>query len=87
MLLPVFRTVPTPAQPDVPMGYIVTLSRGQLEGATVFHAQVRELPDVVEFAETAEAAFALAIDAIRTTAEMFAERGRAMPPATNIGLA
>ena len=57
--------------------YNISVRRGEFEGETLFEARVRELPDLVEYGETYAEAYDLAIDAIETTAEMFAELGRA----------
>lgn len=59
--------------------YNISVRRGEFEGETLFEARVRELPDLVEYGETYAEAYDLAIDAIETTAEMFAELGRALP--------
>jgi len=62
-----------------PEDYGITIKRGEFEGEVCFEARVRELPDLVEYADTADEAYALALDAIETTAEIFAEKGRKMP--------
>lgn len=59
--------------------YGITVRRVIEEGEPCFEARVRELPDVVEYADTFEEAYELAIDTIETTAEALAEQGRAMP--------
>ena len=59
--------------------YGVTIRRGAFEGEVCFEARVQELPDIVEYADTYEEAYQLAMDAIATTAEVFAEKGRRMP--------
>lgn len=59
--------------------YNITVRRGEFEGEMLFEARIRELPDLVAYADTAEEAYTLAVDAIETTAEAFAERGRTMP--------
>ncbi|MDE0446594.1 MAG: toxin-antitoxin system HicB family antitoxin [Spirochaetaceae bacterium] len=48
--------------------------------APLFEERIKELPDVREFAESAQEAYALAIDTIETAAAMFAETGRPFPP-------
>ncbi len=59
--------------------YAITIVKGEFEGETCFRATVRELPDIAEFADTADEAYGLARDAIATTAEIFSEQGQAMP--------
>ena len=51
------------------------------EGEPLFEARVKELPDVREYAESAQEAYDLTIDTIETAAWMFAETGRPFPPA------
>ena len=63
-----------------PYSYNITVRRGVFEGETLFEARVKELPDVREYAESAQDAYTLAIDTIETAAEMFAEAGRPFPP-------
>lgn len=62
--------------------YNISVRRGVFEGETLFEARVKELPDLIEYGETFEEAHALAVDAIETTAKIFAEKGRIMPPPT-----
>ena len=62
--------------------YNITVRRGEFEGETLFEARVKELPDLVEYGETFEEAHALAVDAIATTSEILAEKGRVMPIST-----
>ncbi len=62
-----------------PHDYKITIRHGVFEGEPCFEARVKELPDVVEYGDTAEEAYALAIDTIETTAEILAEKGRRMP--------
>lgn len=59
--------------------YNINIRRGEFDGETLFEARVKELPDLVEYAESYEDAYALAVDAIETTAKVLAERGRNMP--------
>lgn len=59
--------------------YNITVRRGVFEGETLYEARIKELPDLVEYAETHAEAYELAVDAIETTAEVMAERGRTMP--------
>lgn len=62
-----------------PHAYGIEVRRRRIDGDVVFEARVRELPDLAEYADTADEAYALAVDAIATTAKVLAERGRAMP--------
>jgi predicted HicB family RNase H-like nuclease len=59
--------------------YAITIIKGEFEGEICFRATVRELPDIMEFADTADEAYELARDAIETTAAIFSEKGRVMP--------
>lgn len=59
--------------------YNITIRLGEFEGETLFEARVKELPDLIEYGETFDEAHALAVDAIETTAAIFAEKGRIMP--------
>jgi predicted HicB family RNase H-like nuclease len=62
-----------------PHAYNITVRRGDFEGEMCFEARVKELPDLAEYGDTFEEAYQLAIDAIETTAEIFAEKGKSMP--------
>jgi predicted HicB family RNase H-like nuclease len=62
-----------------PHDYGITIRRIQEEDGVCFEARIRELPDIAEYADTFEDAYALAIDAIETTAEALSEQGRSMP--------
>lgn len=62
-----------------PHSYNITVRRANFDGEVFFEARVKELPDVAEYADTADEAYALAIDTIEATAEIFAEKGKAMP--------
>ena len=66
------------ASPD-PYAYNITVRACEFEGEPLFEARVKELPDVREFAGSAQEAYALAIDTIETAAAMFAETGRPFP--------
>ena len=61
--------------------YNITIRKAVIEGEALYEARIRELPDVTEYADTAEEAYALAIDTIETTARILHERGKAMPVA------
>jgi predicted HicB family RNase H-like nuclease len=63
-----------------PRAYTISVRRGEFEGEVCFEARVRELPDVAEYADTFEEAYALAIDTIETTADILAQKGRSLPP-------
>ena len=62
-----------------PHDYGITIRRIIEEEGVCFEARIRELPDLAEYADTFEEAYALAIDAIVTTAEALSEQGRSMP--------
>lgn len=62
-----------------PNAYNITVRRSEFEGEVCFEARVKELPDLTEYGDTFEETYALAIDAIKTTAEVFAEKGKPMP--------
>lgn len=64
-----------------PHAYGIEVRRRNIDGEAVFEARVRELPDLAEYADTFEEAYALAVDAVTTTAKVLAGRGKAMPPA------
>ncbi len=64
-----------------PYAYNITVRRAMFEGEVCFEARVKELPDLIEYADTADEAYALAVDGIETTAEIMNEKGRAMPTA------
>ncbi len=59
--------------------YNITIRHGVFEDEPCYEARVRELPDIVEYGDTFEEAYELAIDAIETTAEIMSEKGRPMP--------
>lgn len=63
-----------------PADYSITVRQVNLDGEPVFEARIRELPDVVEYADRADEAYDLALDSIETTAIVLAEQGRPMPP-------
>lgn len=63
-----------------PNAYNITVRRAEIEGEVCFEARVRELPDVMEYADSADEAYALAVDTIATTFEILTEKGRVMPP-------
>lgn len=59
--------------------YNITVRKGMFDGELCFEARVAELPDIAEYADSFEEAYALAIDTIEITAEIFLEQGRTMP--------
>ena len=60
--------------------YGVRIRHAEFDGEWLYEASVREFPDLTEYAETFEAAYALMMDAIATASEMLAEQGREVPP-------
>ncbi|TFH72254.1 toxin-antitoxin system HicB family antitoxin [Gammaproteobacteria bacterium LSUCC0112] len=65
--------------------YSITVRYGNFDGEICFEATVKELPDLAEYADSWHEAYELALDAIETTAAIFAEQGRVMPqPAPNV---
>ena len=62
-----------------PHSYNITVRKANFDGEVFFEARVKELPDVAEYADTFEEAYALAIDTIEMTAEIFSAKGKAMP--------
>lgn len=64
-----------------PHAYNITVRRDSFEGEVLFEARVKELPDLAEYGESYDEAYSLAIDAIETAAEAFAEKGRKFPTA------
>lgn len=59
--------------------YTISIRKSEFEGEWCFEARIAELPDVAEYADSAEEAYDLAIDTIETTAQIMAERGKSMP--------
>ena len=53
--------------------YNITVRQIEADTQVLFEARVRELPDVVDFGETWEEAYALAVDSIETIAEIMAQ--------------
>lgn len=60
--------------------YDITVRKGIFSDEECYEACVRELPDVAEYADSFEEAYALAIDTIVTTAEIFAEKATQIAP-------
>jgi len=63
-----------------PRAYNITIRHGEFEGEMLYEARVKELPDLAEYGETADEAYALVVDAIETAMAAYADRGRAFPP-------
>lgn len=59
--------------------YNITVRKDWFDGEHCYEARVAELPDVAEYADSFEEAYALAIDTIEVTAEMLIAQGKAMP--------
>ena len=66
------------------LGYSIIIREGDFEDGDCFEARVRELPDLLVYAETHEDAYLEIQDLIDVTAESCAEDGKAMPAASPI---
>lgn len=64
-----------------PHAYNIIVRRDSFDGEILFEARVKELPDLVEYAESYDSAYNLAVDAIETAAEAFSEKDRQFPEA------
>lgn len=64
--------------------YSVVVRYVVLDGEAVYEARVKEFPDLREYADSPEEAYALAIDAVNTVASIYAEKGRAMPEVADV---
>lgn len=62
-----------------PHAYSVTVRRIVDDGETMFEARIREFPDLAEYADSADEAYALAIEAIEAVGALCAKKGKAMP--------
>lgn len=62
-----------------PEHYRISVQRVHLDGEDLYEARVAELPDVREYADTADEARALALDTIESTQAIFRETGRPFP--------
>ncbi|ELI9034591.1 toxin-antitoxin system HicB family antitoxin [Morganella morganii] len=62
-----------------PEKYTISVKKTTEDGEVVFVASVAELPDIREYADTADFARELAIDSISTAYEVFAEQGMIFP--------
>lgn len=67
--------------------YTVSVRLETFEDEKYFVGRVAELPDVEEYADTAEEAMALVLDTVRTTQKVFAEEGREFPTPLILGTA
>ncbi len=59
--------------------YTITIQKVKIEDDVLFEATIKELPDIVEYAETHNEAYDLAIDTIDLTAEMLENDNIEMP--------
>lgn len=59
--------------------YNITVRKGEFEGEVCFEARVSELPDVAEYGDSFEEAYALAIDTVEISAEELESQSKAMP--------
>jgi len=64
-----------------PHAYNISIRRGDFEGDMLFEARVKELPDLHAYGDTSAEAYDLAVDAIETAAEAYADQGRVFPSA------
>lgn len=62
-----------------PHRYTITIKLVTLEEGEHFEAVVAELPDLVEYGETYDQAYSLAVDSIATLRKAALEQGRAFP--------
>lgn len=62
-----------------PHRYTITIKLVSIEEGEYFEAVVAELPDLVEYGETYDQAYSLAVDSIATLNESALEQGRAFP--------
>lgn len=53
--------------------YNIIVRRNRFDWEPLFEVRVKEFPDLVEYGESFEEVYALAVDAIETTAAIFAE--------------
>lgn len=67
-----------------PHAYNITVRQVEIDGALLFEARVRELPDVVDYGDNWEEAYGLAVDTIETTAQVMAEQGRRLPEPASV---
>ena len=62
-----------------PHEYTITIKKVFVDGEHLFKATIQELPDVVEYGQTYDEAYQLAIDTITTAAAMCAESHTPFP--------
>jgi predicted RNase H-like HicB family nuclease len=62
-----------------PARYTVIVRFGEFDSETCYEARVKELPDIVEYADSYQEVYELALDSIATTAQLLEEQGREMP--------
>lgn len=62
------------------LNYSISIRTVDIDNETMFEARVKELPNVVEYADSHEEAYELACDSIETTRVYFEKAGRQMPP-------
>ncbi len=67
-----------------PYLYDIRIKKEVIEGIPYHVATVSQLPDLTEYGDTWREAYELAIDTIRTAADMYADAGRAFPPPMKI---
>jgi len=59
-----------------PQACSMEVRRGRIDGEVVYDARVHRLPDRAKYADTADEAYALAVDAIETTARYWQGKPR-----------
>ncbi len=62
-----------------PHSYNISIRRGEFGEETCFEARIKEFSDLTEYGDSFQEAYDLAIEAIESTAEIFADKGRDMP--------
>jgi predicted RNase H-like HicB family nuclease len=62
-----------------PYEYSITIKKALIDGEHLFEAIIQELPDVVEYGQTYDEAYELAIDTITTAAAMCTESNTPFP--------
>jgi len=62
-----------------PSKYTIQIRQVDIDGERVFEARIKELPDVVDYGDSAQEAYSLATDTIIGTAEAFSRLGRIFP--------
>lgn len=59
--------------------YAISVKKITDDGVDYYEAKVRELPDVAEYGDSVAEVYALAIDTIEVTAEVFEAEGKSFP--------